>query len=201
MTALFALVLAAALVVAAASAGTAGKIIDRTFVCTPVATYGGMRDISVTAAPPYKDPQEPEPAMLLVKSGPYSPYEQLVAVRTKAAQRFGSNQYRAGVYANTARCQLSRASVPLSPKGLPSPPVLWSKEVDCKVRGRVLVHVRAELDSPSAWRPTGAPYAGAVGTVASAQIAVRSEKTGKPIGFATLGQDGKTKLWTKSGCS
>ena len=43
--------------VAAASAGTAGRVVDRTFVCTPVATFGGMRDLDLTAAPPYKDPQ------------------------------------------------------------------------------------------------------------------------------------------------
>ena len=139
--------------------------------------------------------------MIFLKSGPYSPDEQLVAVRTRPTQRFGSNHYRAGVYANTARCRLSRAAVPLSARGLPTPPVVWAKVVDCRVRGRVLVRVRAELASPSAWRPVGAPYAGAVGNVATAQLAVRSEKTGKPIAFTTLGAGGKTKLWTAASCS
>lgn len=73
--------------------------------------------------------------------------------------------------------------------------------VNCKVRGRVLVHVRAELVSPSAWRPVGAPYAGAVGNVATAEVAVRNEKTGKPIAFTTLGTSGKTKLWTSAACN
>ena len=61
----------------------------------------------------------------------------------------------------------------------------------------MLVRVRAELASPSAWRPVGAPYAGAVGNVAGAEVAVRSEKTGKPIAFSTLGDGSRqTKLWT-----
>jgi hypothetical protein len=175
--------------------------VDRTFVCTPVATFGGMRDLDVSVAPPYRDPQTSAPAMFFLKSGPYSPNEQLVAVRTRPANRFGSNPYRAGVYANTARCRLSGTAVPLSAKGLAGPPVVWAKLVDCDLRGRILVHVRAELVSPSAWRPVGAPYAGAVGNVATAQLAVRSEKTGKPIAFVTLGADGKTKLWTAAGCS
>ena len=141
---------------ALAQARPATFVVDRTFVCTPVATFGGMRDLDVSANPPYRDPQTSIPANIFLKSGPYSPDEQLVAVRARPMQRFGSNQYRAGVYANTARCRLSRAAVPLSARGLPAPPVVWGKVVDCMVRGRVLVHVRAELASPSAWRPVGA---------------------------------------------
>ena len=186
----------------AAFAGTnAGRIVDRTFVCTPLATSGGLRDLDVNAAPPYQDSQTNVPATIYLKSGPYSPTEQLVAVRARAGLRFGSNQFRAGVYAHHFRCAATARSVPLSAKGLPGPPVVWQKEVDCQVRGRILVHVRAELESPSAWRSVGAPYAGAVGNVASAQMAVRSEQSGKPIGYATLGAGGKTKLWTAQSCA
>ena len=195
------LVVAAFLALAAgASAGTSANVIDKTFVCTPLATFGGLRDLDINAAPPYKDAQTNVPATIYVKSGPYSPTEQLVAVRARPAQRFGGNQYRAGVYAHRFRCAATGRSVPLSAKGLPGPPIVWQKEVDCQVRGRILVHVRAELESPSAWRSVGAPYAGAVGNVASAQMAVRSEKTGKPIAYATLGVGGKTKLWTGAAC-
>ena len=90
--------------------------------------------------------------------------------------------------------------VPLSARGLPGTPIIWQKEVDCAVRGRVLVRVRAELETPAVWRPAGAPYAGAVGNVVEAKLAVRSERTGKPIAFATLGQGGKTRLWSAQSC-
>jgi hypothetical protein len=191
-----------ALSAAAASAGTsAGRVVDRTFVCTPFATFGGQRDLDVSVQPPYRDAQTSAPATIFVKSGPYSPSEQLVAVRARPAQRFGSNPYRAGVYAHTARCAGTGKEVPLSAKGLAGPPVVWAKLVDCDVRGRIFVRVRAELVSPSAWRPVGTPYAGAVGNVASAQLAVRSEKSGKPIAYATFGADGKTKFWAAAGCS
>jgi hypothetical protein len=35
----------------------------------------------------------------------------------------------------------------------------------------------------------------------SAELAVRSERSGKPLGFGTLGSAGKTKLWSASTCS
>ena len=197
-----ALIVVSLALAAAGSAGTnAGRVVDRTFVCTPFATTGGLRDLDIIAAPPYRDSQTSTPAMIFLKSGPYSPTEQLVAVRARPAQRFGSHPYRAGVYAQTTRCAGTGKAVPLSAKGLPGPPVVWQKEADCQVRGRIFVHVRAELESPSAWRPVGAPYAGAVGNVASAQVAVRSEKSGKPIAYATLGAGGKTKLWIAASCS
>ena len=187
--------------VAAASAGTSAQVIDRTLVCTPFATSGGLRDLDINSSPPYRDTTTRVPAEIFLRSGPYSPGEQLVAIRARAHQPFGDNPFRAGVYAHTARCSVTSARVSLSAGGLPGPPVVWQKEVDCSVRGRVLVRVRAEFESPTAWRPAGAPYAGAVGNVAEAKLAVRSEKTGKPIAFATLSDGGtKTKLWTAAGC-
>jgi hypothetical protein len=185
---------------AAASAGTSAQVIDRTFVCTPIATTGGLRDLDVNSSPPYRDATTRVPAEIFLRSGPYSPGEQLVSIRARAQKQFGDNPFRAGVFAHTARCRAASATVPLSATGLPGSPVVWQKEVDCSVRGRVLVRVRAEFESPTAWRPAGAPYAGAVGNVAEAKLAVRSEKTGKPIAFATLSGGTKTKLWTAAGC-
>ena len=186
--------------VAAASAGTSAQVIDRTLVCTPFATSGGLRDLDVNSAPPYRDATTRVPAEIFLRSGPYSPSEQLVAIRARAQTRFGDNPFRAGVYAHTARCSVTSATIPLSARGLPGPPVVWQKEVDCSVRGRVLVRVRARFESPTAWRPAGTPYAGAVGNVADAELAVRSEKTGKPIAFATLSGGTKTKLWSAAAC-
>jgi hypothetical protein len=44
-------------------------------------------------------------------------------------------------------------------------------------------------------------YDGARRQVVEAAVAVRSERTGKPVAFVELGRAGKTRLWTSPGCS
>ena len=98
---------------AGASAGTSAEVIDKTFVCTPFATSGELRDLDVFSAPPYRDATTRVPATIFLRSGP-DRTEQLSHPRW-AARRVGDNPFRAGVYAHTARCH--PASARPSPRG------------------------------------------------------------------------------------
>jgi len=91
--------------------------------------------------------------------------------------------------------------MPLSSKGLPGPPIRWSKELDCSLRGRVLVRVRAVLDAPTKWRRADRSYVGARNPVTEARLAVRLQKTGKPIAYMELDAKGRTALWYSSTCT
>jgi hypothetical protein len=106
-----------------------------------------------------------------------------------------------GAYADVRRCRQARVVVPLSARRLPGPPVRFDTDTDCEVRGRVLVRLRAVLEAPTAWRRAAPPYFGARRNVVEAKIAVRSERTRRPITFVTLDAAGDTRLWVSAACS
>jgi hypothetical protein len=106
-----------------------------------------------------------------------------------------------GVYAGAGRCFLSRKSVPLTSRGLAGPPVVWRKDYTCTLRGRLVVRVRAVVASAASWRRIDDDFFGVKTNVSTAQLAVRSERTGKQVAFGTLDAAGRTKLWVASGCS
>ena len=185
---------------------SAGRVVDRTFGCTPIALDATLRatDVNVVpigAAEPYGAFQKRSPGFLGVASGGWGPDAELVSVRARGWQRFRSTYSAEGVYAAVRRCAASRTFVPLSAKGLAGPPVQWAKELTCLGRGRVLIRVRATLQTPASWRAQTDSFDGARSNVVQAAIAVRSERTGKPIAYMELGSDGKTKLWSAAGCS
>jgi hypothetical protein len=105
------------------------------------------------------------------------------------------------VYADARRCTAARASVPVSSKGLPGPPIRFEREADCEVRGRVIVRVRALLEAPTAWQPATTPWTGARRNLLEAKIAVRSERTRRPLALLTLDREGKTQLWLAPRCT
>jgi hypothetical protein len=189
----------------AAVSGQATRIVDRTFRCTPFALGDGLRGLELVARPlGSKEFQNPNssPGFLGVSSGGFSATSDLVSVRADAWQRFRNRpRVPEGVYVHAARCSASRASVRLSPAGLPGPPVQWSEDRECPLSGRILVRVRAVLQSPATWQRIDRTYAGARQTVIEAAVAVRSESARKAIGFAELGRAGKTRLWVSSGCT
>ena len=133
----------------------------------------------------------------------------LVFVRARSQGKLAGLAYswpvegRPGVYAHSSRCAPSRASVPLSPKGLPGPLIRWSKELDCSLRGRVLVRVRAVLDAPTEWRRADKSYVGARAAVlgASVAVAVRNQRNGEPIAFMQVGSEGQTWLSYSPRCN
>ena len=193
----------------AGTPGTAGqatsRIVDRTFRCTPFAVGDGLRDLELVARPlGSKEFQNPNssPGFLGVSSGGLSATSDLVSVRAAPWQRF-RNRARVpeGVFVHGARCSAARALIRLAPARLPGPPVQWSEDRQCPLRGRVLVRVRAVLQSPAAWQRIDRTYVGARQTVVEAAVAVKSESTRRHVGFIELGPGGKTRLWVSSACT
>lgn len=185
------------------------RMINRTLRCTPGVVYGSVRELDVTAKPRGAlgsggRSDDISPGYISVGSGLASgPFDDLVFARSRFEERgvAPGNPFPPGVYADVRRCAPARVSVPLSAKGLPGPPVRFDQDADCEVRGRVLVRLRAVLEAPTAWRRADAPYFGARRNVVEAKIAVRSERTRRPIALLALDRGGETRLWVSSGCS
>ena len=183
----------------------ASRVIDLTFGCTPAVLSGRLRVSDVTAVPiraaePGIPFQQRSPGFIGVASGGWGPGSELVSIRARGWQRFATVYSDEGVYASIKRCSWSRISLPLTAKGLPGPPVRWAEQVTCAARGRILIRVRATLQSPSPWQPLSDSYDGAPRNVVEAALAVRSERTGKPIAYMEFGRDRKTKLWYSPTC-
>jgi hypothetical protein len=193
-------------VAATEAASTPPRIVDRTFRCTSAVLYGGVRQLDVTASPRGSlgaggRSDDVSPGYISVGSGAArGVFDDLVFARSRSETRRASTPFPPGVYADTRRCAAARASLPLSSKGLPGPPIRFDREADCEVRGRVLVRVRAVLEAPTAWQPATPPVAGARRNVLEATIAVRSERTRRPLALLKLDGAGATRLWLASGC-
>jgi hypothetical protein len=184
----------------------ASRVIDRTFVCTLSAAPGEPRELDLLAMPPYEDDFRNfhVPAFIGASSGrviatPITDRSNRVFVRARPYS-IPSRILPAGVYANARSCTGTRSTVPLSSRGLPGPPIEFNQESECLLRGRVLVRVRAVLNTPASWRPAGEGYAGARANVAEAALAVRSTRTRKPLAFIQLRAQGKTRSWISPGC-
>jgi hypothetical protein len=192
---------------AGAPAGT--RIVDRTFRCTPERVGGGLRTFEVDAVPlgatendyQRRAYQGRSPGFIGVRTGPFDPGSELVVIRARSWVRWAPTPSPPGVYAHARHCAPARGSVPLSPKGLPGPPVQYSDKAYCASRGRVLVRVRAVLHSRASWWRRNPPYDGARSNVVEAALAIRNERTRRPMAFAELGPAGKTRLWSSSNCS
>jgi hypothetical protein len=192
----------------APAAEMASRTVDRTFLCRPVA-FGGLGDLDVLATPPGDlNYNRPISAYLLLSSGGSEPDSNLVFVRARSQPKYAGRTDQVayggpgGVFAHAGRCAPARKRIVLSSSGLPGPPTLFERQLDCPVRGRVLVRVRATLRAPSTWRKRvyGA-YAGAPQAVDTASLAVRSERTGAPITYMELDAKGATKFWYSGNCS
>lgn len=203
-------VLVAALCAAASSApaaDVASRTVDRTFVCTPIA-FGGIGDLDVNVSPLREDNFGRRfVATLEARTGGSGPDETLVVARALKQPEHPGLAYNssaggaAGVFAHSRRCASARAALPLSARGLAGPPIAWEKWLDCPVRGRVLVRVRAVLQSPDDWGRVDRSYAGVGQPLVEAKLAVRSQRTGKPIAYLELDAKGNTKLWSSGSCS
>jgi hypothetical protein len=184
-----------------AQARPATVVLDRTFVCSP--QFG---DVDVMASPrgdvAFSSGSMQSSGYLAVGSGQAYEQDGLVLVRARAEKSpVSSEQGPQGVYSRAGRCFLSKRTIPLDSKGLAGPPVRWSKSYGCSVRGRVIVRVRAVLAAGAGWRRANDSFFGARANVVSAQLAARSERSGKPLAFETLGPDGKTRLWSAASCT
>jgi hypothetical protein len=178
------------------------SVLDKTLVCS---TEHG--DVDVIASPrgdrAYATARTTSSGYLGLNTGSIGGRANLVHVRARLEKSAISNvaSQPQGVYAGAGRCFLSRKSVPLSSRGLVGPPVEWAKDYTCTVRGRLVVRVRAEIPSSSGWRRIDDDFFGVRTNVTNASLAVRSERTGKPLAFSSLDSAGKTKLWVANRCS
>jgi hypothetical protein len=193
-------------VTAGTGAGAPARIIDRTFVCTPSASYGGAPNLDVVTSPRggillHGTVRAISVGYVGVSSGADVATSDLVIVRARTQERYQQQPQPPGVYVNAPRCSRVRTTVPLSPRGLPGPPVRFGTEGKCAVRGRVLVRVRTVLQAPTSWLPAEPPYAGARRNVVAAKVAIRSQRSHEPLGLIELDSAGKTKLWTSGACS
>jgi hypothetical protein len=201
-----AMVAAAAVLTSDLKGSAATAIVDRTMVCSPIALAGGLRDLDVVARPRGAGSSAevnatPSPGYVGVRSGGLSPTSDLVAVRARAWRRFGAQHLPPGVYANSKRCASVRTSIPLMPMGLSGPPVQWAEDSPCETAGRILVRVRAVLQSGAPWRSSDGPYFGAQSNVVEATMAIRTERGRRPIALLRLQKSGSTRLWPSSSCS
>jgi hypothetical protein len=177
------------------------RIVDRTFACAPIA-YGGVGDLDVNANPPADYGIYEQAALLAVRTGGLNPAGNLVYVRTRPEERLGGwRAGPAGVYANSRRCAPVRARLALSRRGLAGPPAQWYKDLDCRVRGRVLVRVRSVLTGDARWGRIDRFFEGARQPVVETRLAVRTQQGGKPIAYMEHDANGKVKLWYSPACS
>jgi hypothetical protein len=182
-------------------AATAQATLDKTFVCSP--QFG---DLDVLASPrgdhAFATARTTSSGYLGLNTGSIGGRASLVHVRARR-EKSGIPNVAAqpeGIYAGAGRCFLSRKTVPLTSRGLAGPPVVWAKDYTCLVKGRLVVRVRAEV-ATTGWRRVDGNFFGVRTNVFTAQLAVRSERTGKPIAFGTMDAAGRTKLWVARGCS
>jgi hypothetical protein len=185
--------------------GAPSRIVDRTLVCTPFALSAGLRDVDVITSPRggpllRGTVRADSVGYIALGSGAGSSAD-LVLVRARPQERYQQQPQAPGVYANTRRCSRAKASLPLSPRGLAGSPVKYASSDECGVRGRVLVRVRAVLESPTSWLGASGPYAGARKNVLEGMIAIRSERTRRPLAVLQLDRSGETKLWTSASCT
>jgi hypothetical protein len=181
-------------------------VIDRTFACTLVAPLGTTRDLELVARPRYVDNFRnfTTPAFIgsssgRVVAGQVSDWANLVFVRARPYSVPG-RVLPPGVYANLQSCSRSRTAVALTPRGLPGP-IEFEQDAECALRGRVLVHVRAHLQTSAGWRPFQDGYAGAQANVRDAKLAVRNARTRKPLAYIELTAAAKTRFWASGACS
>jgi hypothetical protein len=180
-------------------AATGQATLDRTFVCTP--QHG---DVDAMASPrgdyAFATARTISSGYLGLNTGFLGGRANLVHVRARRQKSdAGAAAVPEGVYAGAGRCFLSGKTVALTSRGLAAPPVVWAKDYTCTVKGRLVVRVRAQV-ATSGWRRTDDDFFGVRTNVFTAQLAVRSERTGKPLSFGTMDAAGQTKLWVASSC-
>jgi hypothetical protein len=184
--------------------GTVLATLDRTFSCTPDSLAPGVRELDALAIPAGSSwtgarQERPSPGYLSLNTGGWKPGAELVAVRAKVWQRFGAAT-PPGVFTLSASCRASRAAVPLQPRGLDGP-TRWAESVSCLLAGKVVVRVRATLQSAAPWQRASQAQFGVSRNVVAATLAVRKEKARSPFAVLKLDARGRTTLWVSPECS
>jgi hypothetical protein len=189
----------------AASPSTAARrVVDRTFSCRP-RSFGGVGDLDVYVTPPRTiGVTGTVPAHLIVRTGALDPHDSFVVVRPRVNHQPGwvsaTGGGSPGVFASSRRCVPASARIALTSRGLAGLPILGYRELDCPVRGRVLVRVRSVLRAPAEWRRVDRSFVGARQPLVESKLSVRLP-TGKPIAYMEHDAKGGTRLWFSATCS
>jgi hypothetical protein len=215
------LALAAALAAAAASTATpragaepaASRIVDRTLLCA-TRQNGGVYEIEAES---FSGVRQGRTKWLRL------PFANVTTGQTGSAATVLQNAFawitsghpdsetqlgeylfpvRAAVYGtlavNRRMCRAAKR-IPLSSKGLRGGVAGQTGDsFDCTVPRRVVVRVRAVLDSPADLRPHDAFLLTTV-TVREAKVAIRTQN-GKPIAYMSTAESGRATIFTGKGC-
>jgi hypothetical protein len=192
-----------------ALAGRDASIVDRTVSCTLAPSYlaKGQGEFDLDAGPreawpaTATSPARTYPAFVRVDTGIDGPTSVLVAALAFRHPDWGGGRGPAGpgVYLPRTRCRATSARVPLTSGSLPGPPTIGNRKYECRLRGPIVVRVRAELTGSAPFRRVGQAYDAVLRDVRHATVAVKSARTGKLIGVAKLDQ-GSIRVWTSPAC-
>lgn len=186
------------------------RVVDRTFSCIPARPYPGarLREFGLAVTKRTRSTVPPEhwsPASIVLDGGsPSNARSKFVIVRGHesryALRSYGLNgPGHGGAYVNRNSCVASSKPVLLSSRGLPGPPVRYETGTGCTVPGRILVRVRATLTVPTRWQEIDRLFSGVQRNVTEMSIAVRAERTGRPLIFAHA-RASSTVLWRADSC-
>jgi hypothetical protein len=181
-------VLAAA--IAPAAEGAPSRVVDRTWICSPVAV-DGFRTIELAGAPA----TEQTPARISIATGDSQAPVPLVTVHNKRLL----GRPTGAVYVNARRCKRVTRRPALTPRGLLTPPDRFLTEADCDAPRRVVVRVRALLEKAASWRPAGQGVAIVRADVREASFVVR-KLPDAPFAFAAIDQAGGIRVFENDRC-
>lgn len=190
------------------TAATAVRVVDRTFSCLPARSYetAGMREFGFAVTKRTRSMfGHWEPASVVLDGGsPSSARSKFLIVHGHESRNAlqapgGMGPGLGGVYVNRSSCAPSRASVPLSARGLPGPAVRYATGTGCEAPGRILIRVRATLVAPARWRTISELFSGVQRNVTEMAVAVRAERTSAPLVYAQA-RASSTALWRADRC-
>lgn len=191
----------------------ASRIVDRTFVCAP-ALVGGVRQIEARAHRGSRrhgslwDSPAVAGVSTTVSGSVFTVAEnELVWVTAGSAshnamlrEHLLPVQTWGTLGINRKRCRTSASRVPLAPTGLSGGAAgPFDEQYDCASTRRILVHVRAILES----RAELNTYRGFLRTtvpITRGSLAVRTQ-SGKPLVYAQVFESGKSLLFTAPSCN
>jgi hypothetical protein len=167
-------------------AGTASRVVDRTFLCTAAGLGGGLWGFEVLASPP-ETGQDPQTRLTGFAAHVFtlSPGPPDAQIATVAA---GRSPYGIGI--GREHCRRSTTQIRLTRRGLDggrfSP---FFTEYDCDTSRSVLIRVRAVFRGRSAFASRGRLLA-ASGEVRTASLAVATYPKRKPVVLVSVTPQG-----------
>jgi len=181
------------------------RVVDRTLTCR-IGYYHGARLIYLTVRSAVRLGEKLDSLAQAYVSTPGNPLSAQNSQPTLAGVTAGwpppPPLTSDGLGYENARCGPSRATVPLTPKGLSGGVAsALGDNVRCIVAKTLLVRVRATFRDPVEEDPNKAgTFISALGRMETGQIAVRT-LTGKPIAYIDVAEGGRARMFTKAGCA